>query len=241
MDFTFGIITNSDTLNNISLIINSIKLMNINNYEIIIVGGCDIIGDNIKHIKFDKSDKISIKKNLITDNSKYENIVYLHDYIIFESGWYDGFLKFGNDFDVCMTKIVNIDGSRYRDWCLWKDDGDKYVEKLNYLIPYNISHISNMMYISGAYWVAKRKFMIDNRLNEKLKWGQGEDVEWSIRSRQKTNFKMNTLSSVNMMKYKDPIFKECTISEIYILNNIDSYDDSESYDKLTKNHISKWI
>jgi hypothetical protein len=47
MNFTFGIITRGD--NNISKIIKSIEEENIQNYEIIIVGGNYIEGKNIKH------------------------------------------------------------------------------------------------------------------------------------------------------------------------------------------------
>ena len=38
IDFSFGIITSPDSINDINLIINSIRKQNIPNYEIIIVG-----------------------------------------------------------------------------------------------------------------------------------------------------------------------------------------------------------
>lgn len=34
-------------------------------------------------------------------------------------GWYEGYLKFGEDFKVCMNKFVNPDYSRFRDWVIW--------------------------------------------------------------------------------------------------------------------------
>ena len=98
-----------------------------------------------------------------------------------------------------------------------------------------------MMYISGAYWIAKKEFMLKNPLNEILKWGQGEDVEWSLRVRELTEFKINANSIVKLMKYKDRIFNETTDSENLILNNIRSYQNKESYSHLIKNHLSKWI
>jgi hypothetical protein len=243
MDFTFGIITNNGIY--IGKIIDSIKSLNIKNYEIIIVGS--YIGEfsgNIRFIEY-KDDSInfniSIKKNLISKESKYENIVFLHDYIIMDKNWYDGFLKFGNDFDVCMTKIYNSDGTRYRDWCLWKDDVNNFVKKNNYLIPYNIKSFTKFMYISGSYWVSKKNFMIENPLNEKLKWGQGEDVEWSIRIREKTEFKLNTHSSVTLILKKDRIFNEMDAEDIMKLSNVNKNDNVLSYNNLIENHISKWI
>jgi hypothetical protein len=243
MEFTFGIITNGSSYINES--ITSIRNLNIPTYEIIIVGNYNgEISDDIKYINYqDKSIEgdVSTKKNIITANAIHENIVYLHDYIIFDNMWYTGFLEFGDDFNVCMTKILNNDNTRYRDWCLWQDDADRYVLKNNYLIPYNITNLSNMMYISGAYWVAKKNFMFDNPLNEKLKWFQGEDVEWSLRVRTKTIFKLNEYSQVKLAKQKDRIFNETNNNENDILKNIENYDNSLSYDNLIKNHLAKWI
>ena len=41
------------------------------------------------------------------------------------------------------------------------------------------------MYISGAYWVAKKHVMEAEPLNEDLKHSEAEDVEWSLRVRDK--------------------------------------------------------
>lgn len=244
MDFTFGIITNNGQY--VESVINSIIDLNIDigKYEIIVVGNLNKKIENINFIEYVDDSKhfsISVKKNIITDNSKFENIVYLHDYVSFDKNWYNGFLNFGNDFDVCMTRMVNKDGNRFRDWCLWKDDGEKFLSTNNFLIPYSIKNLSSMMYISGSYWIAKKKFMIENRLNEKLKWNQGEDVEWSIRVRNKTDFKINIESCVNLLKQKDRIFNETTLEENLKLSSIEKYDNINSYDDLIKNHLSKWL
>ena len=244
MKFTFGIITDGNAPNRISEIIDSIESMEIDSYEILVVGGKDIDRRNLKFIPFDDHTTpswISKKKNIITNNSQFENIVYLHDYIKFDKDWYINFLEFGNDFSVCINPILNTDETRYRDWCLWKDDAKNYIDPNNCLLPYGIKHLSGMMYISGAYWVAKRDFMLKNPLNEILKWGQGEDVEWSLRIRDITEFKMNTNSIVKLMKYKDRIFSETTDSENLILGNIKSYKNNDAYSDLIKTHLNKWI
>jgi hypothetical protein len=218
--------------------------MEIGSYEVLVVGGHLINRKNTRTIEFDDSinqQSISEKKNIITRNSVFDNIVYLHDYIKFDKSWYTNFLEFGNNFQICINPILNTDGTRYRDWCLWKDDAKNYVSNDNYLIPYDVKHLSGMMYISGAYWIAKKEFMLKNPLNEILKWGQGEDVEWSLRVRELTEFKINVNSIVKLMKYKDRIFNETTDSENLILNSIRSYQNKESYSYLIKNHLSKWI
>ena len=226
MDFTFGI-CKSPNSSNIEKIVDSIRQQNIPHYEIIIVGeNIDINGSDIIKINFIENTKqnwITKKKNLITKNAKYENIVFLHDYIIFDDNWYDGQLISGNNFNIRMDKIENYDGSRYRDWCIWPNN-ENFMDdiiKRNILIPYNITHLSKYMYISGAYWVAKKKVMEDYPLNEELIWGEGEDVEWSKKVRQNIMFDMNTNSKVKLLKlHYNHGFSEPNEITINILNEI---------------------
>ena len=226
MDISFGIITNKSEFE-LKTTIDSIQMQNIPNYEIIIVGGFgDFLSDKINHIPFDeglKNNWITKKKNLITENSKYENIVFMHDYLYLSEDWYQGQLKSGNDFDIRMDKIVNKDGSRFRDWCLWPDnyyDNDKSTENIikgNALLPYNITNLTKFQYISGSYWVAKKSLMLNNPLNENLSWGESEDVEWSKRVRQKNRIEMNINSSVHLNKQKPVVFEETTQD---VINNL---------------------
>lgn len=224
MNFTFGIVTNGSNDTNINEIIDSIETQNIPEYEIIIVGNSTVKRKRTKIIEFDESIKtswITRKKNIITNCSEFENIVYLHDYIKLDVGWYDGFLKFGNSFDLCMNKIINFDGTRYRDWCLcmWNDPNIPHVDGqynrlisdivepgMRCLLPYDETKFIKHMYFSGAYWVAKKSAMMEFPLNEELVWGQGEDVVWSIKVREKYNFSMNQHSQVKMLKYKPVLY-----------------------------------
>ena len=125
MEFTFGIITNNN-IDSVNVIIASIEKQNIPEYEIIIVGidqinNEHIKGKNTKCIPFDETiypGWITKKKNIITQHAIFENIVYMHDYIVLEDNWYNGFLNYGNNFDVVINKINNLDCTRFRDWNL---------------------------------------------------------------------------------------------------------------------------
>jgi hypothetical protein len=125
MQFTFGIITNKN-IRSVNLIIDSIEKQNIPDYEIIVVGIDKISIENTsrkntKYISFNENiypGWITKKKNIITQEAVYENIVYMHDYIVLDDNWYNGFLKYGNNFDIIINKINNSDGSRFRDWVL---------------------------------------------------------------------------------------------------------------------------
>jgi glycosyltransferase involved in cell wall biosynthesis len=220
MDFTFGIITNR-AITDLVETVKSIEKQMIPNYEIIVVGGSlgDFYHPNIKHIPFNELIKpswITKKKNLIIKNSSFDNIVFLHDYIILSDGWYGGHLKSGNDFDIRMDIILNADGTRFRDWCLWPDnqvsDGTSTEDliKSSALLPYEINNLSKFQYISGSYWVAKKTIMEEYPLNEDLLWGESEDVEWSKRVRLHYTFTMNTKSIVQFKKQKSVVFNLTT-------------------------------
>jgi len=219
MNFTFGIITSEPESSRVDTIIKSIEDENIPNYEIIIVGGNNKIGKNIIHIPFDENQKrmwITKKKNIISNEAKYENIVFLHDYVCLVPGWYEGHLKFGDDFQVLMDRMTNTDGKRWRDWNLWDiPSGIK-----NRMIPYDITHLSKYMYISGAYWVAKKSVMLEFPLDENRVWGQGEDVVWSQDVRKKYHFKMNIHSEVKFLKYKQNVFGEMTQEDIEVAKKL---------------------
>ena len=248
MNFTFGIIT-INNIENINKVIDSIEVQNIPNYEIIIVG-CNktfnlttlykLKRKNCMCIPFDESmysGWITKKKNIITQNAKYENIVYMHDYIVLDNNWYKGYLKNGNNFDVIINPIQNFDGSRFRDWVLnmfflrglylinenrttptinahdqWIQTRESVIEKYQinpnmqaYFLSYDMDgkEWQEYIYISGAYWVAKKNVMEEIPLNENLLWGQSEDVEWSQRVRNKYIFSCNKYSICKFIKQKD--------------------------------------
>jgi len=227
MNFTFGIVTDGDNDDNIGIIISSIENLKIPHYEIIIVGNSNINKKNCKVIRFNENIKnkwITRKKNIITENANFENIVYSHDYIRYDENWYSEFLKFGEDFKICTNKILNKDGNRFRDWTLWPDsltDEFNFLNSREYIIPYEIKHLSKYMYISGSYWIAKKQIMNEFPLNENLIWGESEDVEWSNRVKQKYNFSINEYSIVHFLKNKKVSFVEVQSEEkINLLKNI---------------------
>lgn len=225
MKFTFGIITSPESHVYLQQVVDSISEQSIpsDSFEIVVVGGSEAYrDDNMTVIPFDHSKKrlwITRQKNVITENAKYENVVYLHDYVSITPGWYEGFKKFGNDFDICMTPILNGDGSRYRDWTIWIADDDPDCHNRNRLLPYNVTNLTRFMYISGAYWIAKRAVMQRFPLDERLCWGESEDVLWSRQVREYYQFSINTNSTAKLLKFKDRVFNEITPEKMKQLAN----------------------
>ena len=202
MNFTFGIITGASVPHQI---LDSIINQNILEYEILIIGGKDDYEDyDVNYISFDESlGKFTKKKNLITENAKFDNIVYMHDYYILDDNWYKGLLKFGDDWDLCMNIIENKDGTRFRDWCAWNDPEFCFdTENQRIVLPSYDYNKHKYMYISGGYWISKKYVMEEEPLNENLDWGESEDVEWSKRVLPKYVYMMNKYSKVKLLKDK---------------------------------------
>jgi hypothetical protein len=217
IDFTFGIITAGGADANIEKIVQSIKYQNIPKYEILIVGETCVKGEFIRVIPFDETIKkawITKKKNSIAQEAKYENIVLLHDYVEFCPGWYEGFLKFGNDFKICVNKITTLSGKRFRDFCLFKE----FLPTDSTLLPYSAKlspSLSKLAYISGTYYVVKREVALHHPLDERLCWSQGEDVLFSqTLSKNGILFECNPFSTVTLLKEKGSFEREMS-QEIY--------------------------
>lgn len=201
MNFTFGITTDFSDMSRLNEIKKSIQNLNIPNYEILLIGGArvDDEGDT-KHIFFDDSviDKwITRKKNILAQEASYDNVVIFHDYYVFDENWYKSFLTFGEDWDVCSNAQLLITGKRhFTDWVCWDSPIFTRYTSLDYD---NWKHTKNM-YQSGGYMIVKKQFMKKYPLNEKLTWGTGEDVEWSIRMRTAANWKCNGTAIVRHNK-----------------------------------------
>lgn len=246
MEFTFGIITSgmNDTL--LEKVVQSIHNQSISTYEIIIVGNTNLKFDNCIHVPFDESIKpawITKKKNIISTMANYENIVLLHDYVCLIDGWYKGFLEFGNDYQVCTTKIIQVNGDRYIDYFL-SPHGDafkSYIPKQR-MLPYDFKltpQLSKLCYLSGTYYCIKKHIALEYPLNEKLSWCQAEDIE--LFQRLGLNgivIKCNSNSTVQLLKAKDGHDWNTLVSEeeINILNNLSNDQCNEIFTKL-ENHL----
>lgn len=201
MNFSFAITTDYSDVERLNEIVDSIRNLSIPNYEILVIGkNLAENHDDIRYIFFDDEKTpgwITKKKNILVEQSVYENVVVFHDYYIFDSMWYKNFLDFGNDWEICSNAQNLITGKRhFVDWVIW----DSLVYPRYHSLEYNDwSHTKNM-YISGGYFLVKKHVIKNEPLNENLLWGQSEDVEWSLRVRDKYVIKCNGKSAVKHNK-----------------------------------------
>ena len=220
INFTFGIITSGLYDHYIRQIITSIEDNNIPVYEIIIVGNSKIEPtDKIKIIPFDDTIKrgwITRKKNIITEQAQYDNVVLMHDYIVFDKYWYNGFLQWGDDYEWCVNRIVNYDRTRFRDYTAFPTYLDKSLSQIvgvnddyyytRCLLPYdyeNTIHTNKYMYVSGSYYIIKKHIAQQHPLDETLSYAQGEDTEYSNRLHNNNIIiRCNPYSRVGCLKQK---------------------------------------
>lgn len=242
--WSFIIVTAPRTdLAQLSKTISSIEKQDLPHYEIIVVGDnpkLDVL-PQIKHQAFKEtrlirkgflrrlltllnefrlqkpnlinvSGAISEKKNTGARQAKFDKLCIMHDYIILNDGWKRGVEKFSKNWDILLNPVYNQDGKRFRDWCNWDYMGTEPCHQ-----DYEIS--TQRMYCSGTYFCAKTDFFLEHPFDERLYWGEGEDVEWSLRIQKHTTFKFNHSSSVKFSKLKSlkeaPYCKKWTAREIH--------------------------
>jgi len=189
LGISFIITTAGTNDQNLNQIIDSIESLQMPLYEIIIVGGLktSIVRHNTIHIPFDESIKpkawLTRKKNLGAQCSKFDILVVMHDYHIFDKDWYTEFKKFGTDWDICVQQTFSIaeQGSmRCNGWRPGLIPGYPEIP-FAMTIPWDIDCFIPYMAIQGSFWVCKKSVMIKEPLDEKLILGQEEDIEWSSR------------------------------------------------------------
>jgi len=201
VNFTFGITTDYRNSAGLEEVVNSILALQIPNCEILIIGGTQVPDEGcVRHIYFDENQKpswITRKKNILVEEASNENVVLLHDYFVFYKSWYDEFLKFGNDWEICSNSQYLINGKRhFTDWVTWDDPQyPRYTA-----LPYDEWSRTAFQYVSGGYYIVKKHVALEEPLNEQMGWGSGEDVEWSLRVRAKYLMKCNGASIVRHNK-----------------------------------------
>jgi len=193
--WTFGIVCgpNRDYVRNI---IESIKIQNIekNEYEIILVGDSnnlfDFSEEKVKIIHFNESERkswITRKKNLIAQNSSFDKISMHHDYVSLDKDWFVNFQNFGNDWDVAMTRIENLDSTRFRDWVTWIDGlGEKIIQFMHYEDCWGEGEDVEWSKRIRSFWKYRMNYRSIVRMQKmKHKWPPEKDPfgEWYLSTR----------------------------------------------------------
>jgi hypothetical protein len=206
-DWSFCITTGYDDYDQLTQVVESIRDLNIPNYEILFIGDPGgnvderICGPDVTHMPFDDSVRqrwITRKKNILAAQAEYENLVMMHDYHVFDPGWYRSFMEFETEWDICSCQQLFINGHRVpMDWSLW----DKPGAGRAWALEYDDWSQTQYMYLAGAFFIVKRHVMYEEPLKEELLWNEEEDVEWSLRVRDKYRMVCNGNAIVRHNKW----------------------------------------
>ena len=214
---SFAIVTGGNNDHYLQNTVNSILDLDLESFEIIIIGRSEFPNPSVKCVAFDESVRdgwITKKKNLAVSHSKGDIVVILHDYMKPNKDWTRSNVEAlsNSNWDVAMSRITNPDGSRWVDWTLWAQNSFGirwwFNRTLANLVPYNISNLTRFMYVGGAVMIVRKEFMLKNPLDENLAWGESEDVEWSLRVRKFWNYKMFSEMSITSQKQKFKHFRQ---------------------------------
>jgi len=246
MSLTFGIITAGGNESFIHEMISSIRIQNIPFYEIIIVGGPSVWDSSIYHIPFDESVKkgwITRKKNIICQEAKYDTVVLMHDYVTLDSGWYEGYLKYGFNFSICVNPVLSPNRYRFLDYCLFQNfNGGIFND--GHLLPYSYKAskaINKIMYISGTYYIIKKDIALKYPLDERLVHQQGEDVVLcQTLAENDIPLNFNPHSIVHLLKQKYVSTIEITAEKLELLNSF-TEEDIERIFFLQRRGMRKWL
>lgn len=174
-NISFCIITNGKRPETTRKVIDAIHSLKIPHYEIIIAGVWDSEpGITVLSLP-DEAGKglLGSMRNAACAHAHYETLCVIDDDTILEESWYDGFLRFGSDFDAQCARIRNPDGTRVWDWtCDGGPRGHTLLDEWD---------DDFYIYATGGYILFRRKVWEKIQWNPTLGFGEAEDSEFAYR------------------------------------------------------------
>ena len=216
-EISFVIISDGRDRATLTRCIESISDLNLNDFEILLIGPPSLqdlmFAKELRFLSFDDEIRpgwITRKKNIGVENAKHQRIVIMHDYFALRGDWLTDLDLLDVRADVLIPRISKLDGERFRDWVLWWENGlliDRLIQRTRWgLVPYWCSFLTEYQYVSGGIWASTKDFMSKYPLDESLCWGQGEDVEWSMRIRSSGRIVCATSAQAITMREKPVSF-----------------------------------
>lgn len=182
--WSFGIITDGRKNARVTEIIESIVSQGIPECEILICGNYDkqctygkevvVIEDVITR---DIRAPICAKKNRIAEIAKYNNLVIVHDRYTFPKDWFQKMVNYGNYFELLSMPNVGANNGRVSDWNTFSAFPSGTLRG-DFLLP-KYSQWTNWWYAQGGILIVKNLLYSSSPLDNRLHWGDLEDVQFS--------------------------------------------------------------
>ena len=184
-DWTFGILTSGTKVGNVLHYLESIRSQDKDNKHEIIISGPKNDAYKKFHVKYidmgqfrdDKYAEIARKKNVIAKCASNTNIMIVHDRFALGDNFFEGFEKYGYDFDFLSVKQFLLDGTEFP--CQMKTEKTLQPSATIYVKDFNCCY--DTQFINGGLLILKKHTVESVPLNDMLMWFQMEDVEFSSR------------------------------------------------------------
>jgi GT2 family glycosyltransferase len=162
--YSFGIITNYAKPDKLISTVESIRKLNIPDYEIRIA----VDGKN--------EGFLGKLRNQVASGARYDHLIITDDDVIFHDNFYNELLKYGEDYDILLPELLNPDGTRLWDWCEYGGPNGHQILECN--VPDN-----GYVVTPGGCIIMKSKVFDRVKWNETIKYysDPGEDYEYSMR------------------------------------------------------------
>jgi hypothetical protein len=124
----------------------------------------------------------------------------MHDYYLSPIDFFDILYWWEEDEPIYCPQIKTLEGKRHSDWMVNPNHMKKFIERYDGVanklmaaaphenapwfvnaLPYNMN-LSPIQYVSGGLMMLKTEVLLDIPMNENLRWGDAEDVEFSERA-----------------------------------------------------------
>jgi hypothetical protein len=221
--WSFGVITDGRKSQQVSNIIESIKLLKIPSFEIIICGEYEVMPNTSNVIVLDDIENhedirapICKKKNKIAHAAKYNNLMIIHDRYIFPLNWYIQMEKYGNFFELLSMPNLGPKQGRVSDWNVFSIHPSG-TRRFDLILPKYTSW-SPWWYAQGGVLIVKRSMFLENALDERLHWGELEDIQFSqIGSLKGWFYYFDINNNMNTESLRLPESKTSTSNVLYVL------------------------
>jgi len=177
--FSFCIITHGRRPEKLCREIESIRALQIRNYEIL-VGG-DLGFELPAGVVFvpaaaaARAGRLGEMRNRLVEQAQYDHLIVADDDLLFHPGFYQGLLAFGEEYEVMCVRILNPDGTRFWDWAT--QGGPRGHKLLDY------AETDPFCYVTGGLCIMKAGVASRVTWNEQLVFYAGEDLDFSRRLR----------------------------------------------------------
>ena len=179
-DWTFAVLTKGSRVDNVVAFCRSVREQDPERRHEILIWG----PDNPAYEPYDAAcqegdyrdelAEISRKKNDIAERATRANLLIVHDRYRIEPKFFEGFERFGYDFDFVTIPQRYECGTQFPGYAAL-ENGMFYKSRSIDCRDYDM--IRDGQYVNGGLMIVKTETLRDIRLNDMLFWNQWEDVE----------------------------------------------------------------